>query len=153
MLRTVGGEYSYKKYFIKEDSIVRKIQKRFLFLILAMVAFCAIMLFGIFRGDQHPQIFFWSLMAFFAAVIVIIITPTMKDAAILIVGMLILAAAGQGVDMLLDYLHMKDTLLGFIISLVLLAPFYFPLFIHFMKMCRKSVIRMKQEYQTKSESK
>ena len=142
-----------KMYCRKGDRIVKKTEKRLLIYMIEMVAFCAIMIFGIVYGPQHPQIFFWGVLAVFATVIAIEIAPTLKDTIILVIGMIVLATAGTGVDKLVSHFFGKDTLIGFIVSCVLLAPFYFPLAGHFLKMCKKMVKRMKKEEELESESK
>ena len=153
LLHTVGGEYSYKNVLQKGDRIVKKTEKRLLIYMIEMVAFCAIMIFGIVYGSQHPQIFFWGLLAVAAIVIAIEIVPTLKDTIILIIGAIILSTAGAGIDKLVSHFFGNDTLIGFIVSCVLLSPFYFPLFGHFLKMCKKMVKRMKKEEELESESK
>lgn len=65
------------------------------------------------------------------------IKPTLKDTIILIVGMIIMSIAGAGINKLVLYFSLNDTLPGFLLSLLLLAPFYFPVALHFVKMCTK----------------
>lgn len=116
-----------------------------------MVTFCAIMIFGVIYGHQHPQIFFWGVMTVFVVIIAIEIVPTLKDIIILVVGMIVLAIAGTGVDKLVSHFFGRDTLIGFVVSCILLAPFYFPVAGHFLNMCKKMVKRMKEkELESKS---
>lgn len=105
--------------------------------LIEMIAFCAVMLYGMIYGPKHPQIFFWSMMAVFASVVLTMIKPTLKDTIILIVGMIIMSIAGAGINKLVLYFSLKNTLPGFLLSLLLLAPFYFPVALHFVKMCIK----------------
>ncbi len=121
-----------------------KAEKRVLIYIMEMGVFCSIMVFGIFYGPQYPQIFFWSIMAAFAAIIAIEIAPTLKDAIILIVGMIVLAIATEMVDKLVNHFF-DNTFIKFVMNGVLLAPFYIPVANHFRKMCKKAEIRMKKE--------
>lgn len=129
----------------RRDRIVKKTEKRFLIYMIEMVAFCAIMIFGIFFGHRHPQVFFWGIIAIFATIVAIEIAPTWKDTILLVIGMIVLAVAGTAIDKLVDHFLGGHRIIGFIVSCVLLAPFYFPLFKHFCNMCKKAVIRMKQE--------
>lgn len=124
---------------------MKKIEKRLLIYMIEMVAFCAIMIFGIVFGPKNPQIFGCGILALFAIIIAIEITPTLKDTIILVIGMIVLAIAGTGVDKLVFHFFGKDTGIGFIVSCVLLAPFYFPLAGHFFKMCKKKAKQMKKE--------
>lgn len=152
-LYTVGGEYSYKNVLQKGNRIVKKTEKRLLIYMIEMVAFCTIMIFCIVYGPQHPQIFFWGVLAVFTTVIAIEIAPTLKDTIILVIGMIVLATAGAGVDKLVSHFFGNDTLIGFIVSCLLLAPFYFQLAGHFLRMCKKMVKRTKKKEELESESK
>ena len=49
---------------------MEKIEKRILVYLLEIVAYCAIILFGFFYGAQHPEIFFWGLMATLAVILI-----------------------------------------------------------------------------------
>lgn len=134
-----------KCFLERRCKIVKQIEKRFWVYILEMAAFCVILLFGIFYGSQHPNLFFLGLMGLFAIIIAIELVPTKKDVIILLVGMAILAIWGTLVDKLVNYLFGRDSILGFLLSLVLMAPIYFPLFSHLCKMGQKAVQWMKQE--------
>lgn len=124
---------------------MKQIEKRVWIFMLELVAFCAILLFGIFYGHQYPDLFFWGFMVLFVIIIATGLAPTKKDVVILLVGMAILAIWGTLVDKLVNYLFGEHSLLCFIASLVLMAPVYFPLFFHFCKICQKAVQRLKRE--------
>lgn len=124
---------------------MEKTKKRLLIYMIEMVAFCAVMIFGIIYGPQHPQIFFWGILAVFATVVAIEIAPTLKDTIILVIGIIVLATLGAGVNKLVSHLFGKDTLMGCIVSCVLLAPFYFSLSSYFLKMCKEMVKRIKKD--------
>lgn len=134
----------------RRDRIVKKAEKRFLIYMIEMVVFCAIMIFGIFFGHRYPQIFFWGIIVVFATVVTIEIAPTWKDTMLLVIGMIVLAVVITAIDKLVDQFLGEHRIIGFIVSCVLLAPFYFPLFNHFCNMCKKAAIRMKQELTEKS---
>ena len=134
-----------KCFLERRCKIVKQIEKRFWVYILEMAAFSAILLFDIFYGSQHPNLFLWGLMGLFAIIIAIELVPTKKDVVILLVGMAALAIWGTLVDKLVNYLFGEHFLLCFIASLVLMAPVYFPLFFHFCRICQKAAQRMKRE--------
>lgn len=104
--------------------------------ILAFGAYCACMLFGIFFGSNHPDIFFWSFVIVFVAIIAIYVTPSIKDSIILVGGMLLLAFVGEIVHNLIP-VHWNE-LLKLLIQCLVLSPVYLPLYKHFIKMVVKS---------------
>lgn len=124
---------------------MKKIEQRFVVLIFEMAAFCAIMLFGIFCGPQHPQIFFWGGMIVLGSIIAIEVAPSFKDTCRLVFGMIVLAIAGTIIDKIVSYFFGNGTILGDLIECILLAPFYFPLASHFLNMCKTMVRRLKEE--------
>lgn len=134
-----------KCFFERRLKIVKQIEKRFWIYILECMALCAILLFGIFYGPQYPNLFFWGFMGIFAVIVAIELTPTKKETIILLVGMAVSAIVGTLVNKLVVFLLGEDSLLGFILSLILLAPIYFPLAGYFYKICQKAVRKMKQE--------
>ena len=127
-----------------------KEEKRLLIYMIEMVAFCTIMIFCIAKGPQHPNIFFLGVLAILAIVVAIEIAPTLKDTIILVIGMIVLATAGVGVDKLVSHFFGEYTLIGFIANCILLAPFYFPLSRHFWKMCKKMLNKMKEKKERES---
>lgn len=88
--------------------------------------------------------------AVFTTIIAIEIAPTLKDSIILVIGMIILAIAGAGIDKLVSHFFGNDTLVGSIVNCVFLAPFYFPLAGHFLKMCKKMQIKKQEEFERES---
>lgn len=133
-----------KCFFERRLKIVKQIEKRFLLYILWCTAFCAILLFGMFYGSQYPNLFFWGLMGILTIFISIGLTPTKKDAIILLVGMVVLSIAGHWVDQLVNFFFGTNSFIGFLVSLVLLSPIYFPLWNHLCKMCQIAAWKMKQ---------
>lgn len=124
---------------------MQKNERRLLIFMIEMAIFSAIMIFSIVNRFQHPQILFWGILVAFAAIIAIEIAPTLKDTVILVIGMIILAIAGTVVDKFVSYFFGSDTLIGFIVTCIALAPFYFPLAGHFVNLCKKRVRLMKKE--------
>lgn len=124
---------------------MKQIEKRFWIYILECTAFCAILLFGIFYGSQYPNLFFWGFMGISAVIVVIELTPTKKDVIILLAGIAALSIAGHWVDKLVNFFFGTNSFIGFLVSLVLLSPIYFPLWNHFCKMCQTAAWKMKQE--------
>jgi len=109
------------------------------------MAFCAILLFGMFYGSQYPNLFFWGLMGILAIIIAVRLAPTKKDTIILLVGMAVLSIAGHWVDKLVNFFFGTNSFIGFLVSLVLLSPIYFPLWNHFCKMRQTVAWKMKLE--------
>ena len=99
------------------------------------VAFLAALLFGIFFGPEHPNIFFFSIMGVFACVIAVYVTPNAKDVVLLIGGMIALAILGTISDMIVP--ESWDWKLRTLAQCVITAPAYFPTAIHFFKMVVK----------------
>ena len=104
--------------------------------IIALAAFCACLLYGILFGSEHPNIFFWSFVIVFAFVIIVFVTPTTKDAIILVAGMILLAIIGEIVNNLIPE-HWNE-FVKFIVQAIALSPIYLPLYNHFIKMVIKS---------------
>lgn len=123
---------------------MKKNEIRFIVYLLEMIAFGGILLFGIFCGHEHPQMFFWGIMAMFAISVASYISPSLKDTVILIVGMIILATAATLIDKIVCHFF-GNSFLAFIVQMALLAPFYIPLARHYLNMCKKAIIRWKQE--------
>lgn len=124
---------------------MKQIEKRLWIYMLELIAFCGILLFGIFYGSQYPDLIFWGFMVLFAIIIAIELTPTKKDVVILLVRMVALTILGTPVDKLVHYLFGVDSIPRLFLSLVLMAPIYLPLFAHLCKMGQKAVQRMERE--------
>ena len=122
---------------------MKKTEKRLLIYLIEMVALCTIMIFGVAYGHQYPQIFFWVGLTVFAAIITIEVAPTLKETITIVIGIIVLATIGAIVDKLVSFFFGNDTIIGSIVSCVLLAPFYISLAGYFLKMCKKMLKHVK----------
>lgn len=119
---------------------------RILITMFEMFAFCVILILGLFYGRQHPLIFLFGILTLFVAVLAIEVIPTKKDSILLAVGMIILAVAGTVVDKIITHFFFESNfLIRLIVECILLAPFYFPVFNHFCKMCSQMAKRLVKE--------
>ena len=105
-------------------------------LICSMLAFCGWMISFIFLGAKYPNAFFWSFVILFAVIIAVNVVPSKKDAAILVVGVIALSVWGNIVHNFIP--EHWNKLLKLIVEFIALAPIYYPLYIHNIKMILKS---------------
>ena len=105
----------------------------------------ASMLYGVFRGPEHPQIFFWSVMGVWVLVMALYVFTTIKDMALFIVGIVALCIWGQICDKYI--LHHFSGWIRLFIEMLLTAPIYVPTAKHFMKMAikRKKISETEKE--------
>ena len=99
--------------------------------VVSLVAFCGWLIFTIFFGYRYPNIVWWSFVVLFAAIVVVYVTPSTKQAVILLLGMIALAIVGEIVHNLIP--TNWNELLKFAIQCVVLYPIYMPLFGYFVK--------------------
>lgn len=72
---------------------MKKINSQLILYPLFMIAFIAIISFGLFYGDQHPYLFFGLLVVLAIGIFITIVRPTMKDAIWLCLAIIIATAA------------------------------------------------------------
>ena len=119
--------------------------KRLIVFFVEMLAFIAIMIFGIFCGRKHPQIFFWGFMLFFAVILIKDISPTLREGIILVAGMFVISTVGTIIDKFISIHLSRESFIGFLIISVCLAPLYFPLLNFYLKICNKAAKRLKKK--------
>lgn len=114
---------------------MKKLRNNVFVYMFLMLAFLVSMLFGIFYGPSHPQLFFWMIMTVFAGVVAMYVATTIKDLILLIVGMILLGVVGQLVDEIL-LVRLPEGIFKFIVQCICMAPIYCPLAMHFVKMSK-----------------
>lgn len=127
---------------------MKRIQNNPFVFIFFEALFLATLLFGIFFGPEHPNIFFYSIMGVFACVVAIYVVPTIKDVALLVGGMILLAIVGTISDMLVP--ENCNRSLRLVIQCICTAPVYIPMALHFMKMVVKGR-KKNQQKETETE--
>lgn len=101
------------------------------------------LLFGIFFGPEHPQIFFWSFMIVLAIAMALYAFTNIKDVAILIGGVAVLCVWMSVADKyilchLTGWAHL-------IVGSLLAAPIYITTALHFVKMVKNRQKKDKEE--------
>lgn len=126
---------------------MKKLQNDPFVFIFFEVVFLAALLFGIFFGPEHPNIFFFSIMGVFAGVIAVYVAPTTKDVVLLAGGMILLAIFGTISDMIVP--KSWNWILRLVIQCVFTAPIYIPTALHFVRMVIKGYRKNQETPETK----
>ncbi len=114
---------------------MEKLRNNVFVYVFLMFAFLASMLFGIFYGPSHPQVFFGMVMTVFAGVVAMYVATTLKDVILFVGGIILLGLVAQLIDgFLLIRLH--KGFFKFVVQCFCMAPIYCPLANHFVKMCK-----------------
>lgn len=114
---------------------MKKIRNNPNIFLFVMGLFAGVLLFGVFFGSKHPQIFFWGVLIVWSMIMSLYVFTTIKDMAIFIGGILILYAYMYFIDTFIlcslnGFAHLTgEVLLG--------APIYAYIARHFIKMCQK----------------
>ena len=108
---------------------MKNTEKNVLIFLLLMGTFCAIMISGIFLAPKYSQFFFHGIMILSFVALVFAGSPTFKDFLFLILALIVLGVTANIVGGKFD----ANTLLGFIVHAVCLAPIYCFLLKHVIK--------------------
>lgn len=90
---------------------MKKIRNNVYVYIGLMIAFCAVILFGILCGPQHPNLFFLGIIILALAILYLYFSPSWKDSLDLAVRVCLLCLVASVADM--------DTFFGFFCVAVL----------------------------------
>lgn len=117
---------------------MKKTETQLILSMIAMVAYIAIILFGITYGPKYPMVFFWALMILAVGIFSLLVRPKVKDAIFLCVGLLVLGVVYVISTEVLEHYGPNNWVLKFFIKVCIHASVYFPVWNHFLKTIRNS---------------
>ena len=119
--------------------------KRLCAFLAEMVAFIAVLAFGLFKGHEYPQVFFWGIMTVLVLLILIVIGLSLKEMLSLLGAMVLMAVGCELLDkFVIPQFFKLGYGIGKIAEFIMMAAVFIPTFAYFIKLCERGIKRQKE---------